>query len=134
MADVIKMVSRYLAKFNPELTKITLDALYEQMAHNYARAMADLALFEHKTRQVLNLAGIHTALYVPYLDFARELYRLRKKDFTGNSLNLAINVLLEKWRHRGLNPAVLTQIAEDVFEIKTPPDPGHPFHPKTPPI
>lgn len=116
MADLNKMVSRWLKKFTPARTKQMLDAIYGDMAHNYAQAMAGLLAIEEETRQVLNRSGIHSALYVPYLDFARQLFALKRKGIGGESFQMAADVLLAKWASRGLNPLVLGKIRQDVFE------------------
>jgi hypothetical protein len=76
---------------------------------------------EDKTRQVLNAAGVHSPFYVPYLDFARQLFKLtRKRGITGDSFSLAAQVLLEKWAARGLNPDVLAAIRSQVFDAGAP--------------
>ncbi len=115
MADLNKMVARWLKKSTPARTKITLDAIYGQMGENYARVMKELLMIEEQTRQVLNGSGIHSTLYVPYLDFARQLFALKRKGVAGESFKMAADVLFEKWRLRGLNPIVLNQIREEVF-------------------
>jgi hypothetical protein len=80
---------------------------------------------EDKARQVLNASGVHTSLYVPYLDFARQLFKLtRKRGITGDSFSLAAQVLLEKWASRGLSPAVLAAVRTQVFDVGEPAPPA----------
>ncbi|MEO0067850.1 MAG: hypothetical protein ABIK23_01800 [candidate division WOR-3 bacterium] len=116
MADLDKMVKRWLEKFTPARAKQTLEAVYDEMAKNYARAMVDLLAMEDQTRQVLNQSGIQSALYVPYLDFARQLFALKRKGISGRSFQMAADVLLAKWSARGLNPIVLEKIRQEVFD------------------
>jgi len=74
-----------------------------------------------KARQTLNSAGVHTVMYVPYLDYARQLYRLsRQKGISGESFALQAQVLLDKWANRGLAPAVLARIRTEVFDTGAP--------------
>ena len=50
-------------------------------------------------------------LYVPYLNFGRQLYKLSAgRSIAGDSLALEAQVLLNKWAARGLNPDVLAVV------------------------
>ena len=70
---------------------------------------------------MLNAAGIHSSFYVPYLDFARQLWRLsRKRGISGESFALDAQVLLVKWAARGCDPDVLAAIRTEVFNIGAP--------------
>jgi hypothetical protein len=47
-------------------------------------------------------------MYVPYLNYARQLYKLsRQQGISGESFALGVQVLCDTWAARGLNPAVL---------------------------
>jgi len=121
MADVTRRLSQWKKKFTPERAKLSLEAIYEDIVRRYDAATTELCTMEDKTRQVLNAAGLHTSLYVPYLDFARQLFKLtRKRGISGASFALAAQVLLDKWAARGLNPDVLARIRTEVFDIAAP--------------
>jgi hypothetical protein len=76
---------------------------------------------ETKTRQTLNAAGVHTIMYVPYLSYARQLYKLsRQQGISGESFALVSKVLLDKWAARGLDAAVLARIRTEVFDVVAP--------------
>lgn len=121
MADVTRRIDRWKSKFTPARTADTLERIYDDMARRYEAATVELVAMEEQVRQVLNAAEVHTALYVPYLDFARQLYRLtRGRHISGPSFALAAQVLLEKWSARGLRPEVLASIRSDVFDIPAP--------------
>ncbi|MEO0080105.1 MAG: hypothetical protein ABIK44_05460 [candidate division WOR-3 bacterium] len=121
MADVTRRLAQWQKKFTPERAKGALEAIYEDISRRYAAAVTELCQMEEKTREVLNLSGIHTTMFVPYLDFARELFRLsRKRHIAGESLILAAQVLLQKWANRGLDPLVLAAIRTQVFDIGPP--------------
>ncbi len=115
MTDMAKVINRWRMKCTPAKTNSSLTAIYEEMVRNYAAAMVELNRVEQQTRQILNSAGIPTTLYVPYLDFARELHRLKRKGISGESFTLAAAALKKKWTARELNPAVLEQIQLQVF-------------------
>jgi len=124
MADLVKRVESWDVKFDTERVKQVLDRKRQRMLERYAEAMAGVWDVEVRAKQVLNDAGVSTALFVPYLDFARELYRAsRVRRISGNSFALAAQVLLDKWSARGLNPDVLANIRTQVFDIGAPPGP-----------
>jgi len=121
MADVTRRLDQWKAKYTPERVKATLDAVHEEVKKRYEAATVELCLMEDKTRQVLNAAGVHSSFYVPYLDFARQLWRLsRKRGISGESFALAAQVLLDKWAARGCNADVLAAIRTEVFNIGEP--------------
>ena len=76
---------------------------------------------ETKARQTLNAAGVHTIMYVPYLSYGRQLYKLsRQQGISGESFALGAQVLLDKWAARGLNPDVRARIRTEVFDASAP--------------
>ena len=121
MSDIEKRIEAWNAKMDPERVKQVLEARLGRMRERYAAAVADLWTIEEKTRQVLDSAGVHTVFYVPYLDFARQLYRLsRQQHISGASFALAAQVLLDKWAARDLDPVVLARVRTQVFDIGPP--------------
>ena len=121
MADVTRRLDQWKAKYTPERAKSAMDAVYEKSAERYVAATIDLCAMEEQTRQVLNAAGIHSPFYVPYLDFARQLWRLsQKRGRSGESFAMAAQVLLSKWAARGCDSDVLAAIRTEVFNIGAP--------------
>ena len=113
MSDVVRRIARWQAKCTPERTKATLDSIREDMRARYEAATTLLTLMETDVKQTLNARGVNTINYVPYLSFARQLFKLsNKKGISGESMAIEAKVLLEKWSSRGLNPDVLAAIIE----------------------
>jgi hypothetical protein len=121
MSDVVRRIARWQVKCTPERTKATLDAIREDMRARYEAATTQLSLMETDVKQTLNARGVNTINYVPYLSFARQLFKLsNKKGITGESMAIEAKVLLEKWASRGLNPDVLAAIRFENFSINEP--------------
>ena len=121
MTDPNQRLTAWQVKTNTGRVKETLDALRPEMLEHYKAAVASLCEMETKTRQTLNAAGVQTIMYVPYLSYARQLYKLsRQQGISGESFALVAKVLLEKWEARGLNPAVLAAIRTQVFDAVAP--------------
>ena len=121
MADPMKRVEAWKAKTTPERTKQVLEARHETMQQRYEAVMALLCAMETQVKTVINARGVHTSLYVPYLNFGRQLWKLsRQQGISGESFAMAAQVLLDKWQARGLNPTVLAAIRTEVFDIGEP--------------
>ena len=121
MTDPMKRVEAWKAKTTPERTKQVLEARHEAMQQRYEAVMTLLCAMETQVKTVLNARGVHTSLYVPYLNFGRQLWKLsRQQEISGESFAMAAQVLLDKWQARGLNPTVLAAIRTEVFDIGVP--------------
>ena len=121
MTDPAKRAARWKAKYNTERIKGTLDDLKEDMAARYEAAVADLVAMELKVKEVLNQCGVSTAMYVPYLNFGRQLYKLsRQQHISGESYAMAAKVLLDKWHARGCDADVLAKVRSKVFDVGEP--------------
>jgi hypothetical protein len=122
--DANKRVLNWNAKFNTERTKQALDVMRPEMAQRYRAAVVALCEMESNVKILLNMYGVQTVLYVSYLNFGRQLYKLsRKRNISGNAFALAAQVLIGKWSSRGLDPEVLATIRTQVFDIGAPPAP-----------
>ncbi len=121
MTDPNQRLTAWQIKTDTGRVKETLDALRPEMLVHYKAAVASLCEMETKARQTLNAAGVHTIMYVPYLSYARQLYKLsRQQGISGESFALVAEVLLEKWAARGLRSDVLTAIRTQVFDASAP--------------
>jgi len=121
MSDVIRRIERWQKKHSPAQTKATLELLQESMRQRYEAITKEMAAMEIEVKQVLNAQGVHTTNYVPYLSYGRQLWKLvRQKQITGESFNMASEVLLQKWAARGQDPKVLAAIRSEVFNVKEP--------------
>jgi hypothetical protein len=121
MSDVTRRVSRWKAKFSPEIAVQTTSRIFADMTERYEAAMVALSSMETQTKQVLDASGIDTMYIVFYLDFARQLFRLSHgRTISGATLAKEAQVLLEKWQNRGLRPEVLAAIRTNVFNVPAP--------------
>jgi hypothetical protein len=121
MSDVTRRISRWKAKFSPDLAAQTTARIYTDMAERYQASMLALNSMELDTKQVLSASGIDTMYIVFYLDYARQLFRLSHgRSISGPTLAREAQVLLEKWQARGLRPDVLAAIRYEVFSVPAP--------------
>ena len=121
MSDVTRRLSRWQAKYSPEIAAQTTARIYADMSERYQAALIALCAMETETKQVLSASGIDTMFIVFYLDYARQLFRLSHgRTISGATLAREAQVLLEKWQNRGLRPEVLAAIRTDVFSVPAP--------------
>ena len=121
MSDVTRRISRWKAKFSPDIAAQTTSRIFADMTERYEAAMVALTTMETETKQVLSASGIDTMYIVFYLDYARQLFRLSHgRTISGPTLAREAQVLLEKWQARGLDPAVLAAIRFEVFSVPAP--------------
>lgn len=121
MSDVARRLSRWKAKYSPEIAAQTTARIYDDMSERYQASMVALCTMETETKQVLDGSGIDTMYIVFYLDFARQLFKLSHgRTISGPTLAKEAQVLLEKWQARGLKPEVLAAIRTDVFNVPAP--------------
>jgi hypothetical protein len=121
MSDVTRRISRWKAKFSPDIAAQTTARIFADMTERYEAAMVALTTMETETKQVLSSSGIDTMYIVFYLDYARQLFRLSHgRTISGATLAKEAQVLLEKWQNRGLDPAVLAAIRFEVFSVPAP--------------
>ena len=121
MSDVTRRLSRWKAKYSPEIAAETTARIYADMTARYEASIVALNSMELDTKQVVNASGIDTMFIVFYLDSARQLFRLSHgRTISGPTLAKEAQVLLEKWQNRGLRPDVLAAIRTDVFNVPAP--------------
>ena len=121
MSDVTRRLSRWKAKYSPEIAAQTTARIFDDMTARYEAAVLALSTMETDTKQVLDSSGIDTMYIVFYLDFARQLFKLSHgRTISGPTLAKEARVLLEKWQNRGLRPDVLAAIRTNVFSVPAP--------------
>ena len=79
MSDVTRRVSRWKAKFSPDLPAQTTARIFTDMTERYEASMIALSATEGQTKQVLDSSGIDTMYIVFYLNYARQLYKLSRQ-------------------------------------------------------
>jgi len=117
MADLAKRITKWQVKTDPAKVQAVLAGLRDMMTNSVNAVFPELVQLETETKQVLDGEGIATIQYPFYLDFARELFRLRKRGISGSSLQREVQVLMAKWTDRGLAAPVLEKIRTQVFDV-----------------
>jgi hypothetical protein len=120
MIDPTKRIAKWNAKFDTERIKGALDAMRPNMLQNVAAVFPLIAAMELQVKQVCDGIGVPTIQYPFYLCFGREMWKLSRKEISGESLAQEAAVLITKWVARGLTQSVLQAIRTDVFNVSAP--------------
>lgn len=122
MPDKLRRFTSWNAKYNTDRIKATLDSMRPDMKARYDAAMNEVMANDIVVKQVLNGKGVSTILYVPYLSFGRQLWKLsREQNIAGDSLQLAAQALRLKWKAKGLDEDVLLAIQEQICSVRPEP-------------
>jgi hypothetical protein len=74
---------------------------------------------ENEVKVILGDVGISSSLNPPYLNFARETYRMSKK-LIGKQLLRQVDASMAKWIARGFDRDILERIRNTVFTLTAP--------------
>ncbi|MFO7651525.1 MAG: hypothetical protein R6X13_09340 [bacterium] len=119
--DPVQRVQNWNDKYNTERVKQNLDVMRPAMLSHFAEATVQLCTMETGVKKLLSASGVHTISFVGYLNYARQLYKLsRKQDISGEALSVESEVLLKMWQERGLDPVVLNTIRVEAFNVHGP--------------
>ena len=119
MSDKMRRFTSWNAKYDTDRIKTTLDAMRPDMKARYDAAMTEVMANDTTVRQVLNDKGVSTILFVPYLNFGRQLWKSsREQNIAGESLQLAAEALRLKWKAKGLDEGVLSAIQAQICSVR----------------
>jgi len=111
--DASRRKQKYEGKIDGDVFRSRILALKDTMVEQMEAKTADLATLEAEVKRVIE--GETTVIYghqIPaYLNVGRELYRL-SKHFTGTTFTNEAEVVLDKWKAKGLSVWALAAIAK----------------------
>ena len=106
--------------------KLAGDVLSEQVANLKPMMKSQIEVefpalveVENEVKVILGDVGISSSLNPPYLNFARETYRLSKK-LLGKQLLREVDAMMAKWITRGFDRDILERIRNTVFTLTAP--------------
>jgi len=120
MTDPARRIENWDAAYDTTAIKAILDKKRPKMLEHVSSVTPLIAAMEMQVKQVCDGAGVKTIQLPFYLCFGREIWALTRKDISGETMALAVAVLVTKWKARGLTEAVLQGIRTDVFNVSAP--------------
>ncbi len=119
-SDPTKRINNWDETYNLERVNAILTEKRPTMLQNMSAVIPLLTAMESQVKQVCDSAGVPTITYPFYLDFGREMWKLSRQEFSGESLAEEAATLIAKWVARGLTQAVLESIRTGVFNVVAP--------------
>jgi hypothetical protein len=117
--STVRRIKKFDAKYNPEAIKQSIEKQREGIIDQQIARQAELEALENRTKVILGNMGVPTPLYPAYLNFARQIWKIRNK-FYGDSLKTEVDIALYKWVRRQLKEDVLIKIRNEIFTLEPP--------------
>lgn len=114
MRRLRKQCQKYELKLRQGEVRARADHDYKAQVKAYVRAAERQAQREISVRELVYQAGVPQCLVFQYLCYARHVQKL-KREFTGLTLGTHIDIAIDRWAMRGLDPEVLRRIADSVI-------------------
>ncbi len=113
---------KYNLKYDPEhICQIGIKDRKGREA-KYHDSQQSLAAAEYKTKLTLGRFSITPCHYINYINYSRQLWKLRRR-FAGQGLYTEAAIVLLKWKMRKLEEAALIAIRNEVYHIPEPAEP-----------
>ena len=118
--DPMRRVENYEVKLRLGANgRVTERQIRDRVTH-YCAVVTGQSWLVEVAKQILCSNGVVPMMFMSYQNFARELDKLTRQDYSGEKQEVMMAALADKWTMRGLSWPVLLQIAENVFNIKPP--------------
>jgi hypothetical protein len=122
-SDPTTRLNNWDEKYNLERVTAVLTEKRPTMLQKMGAVIPLLTAMESQVKQTCDAIGAPTIMYPFYLDFGREMWKLTRSEFSGESLALEAATLIAKWMARGLAQTTLEKIRTDVFNVGAPASP-----------
>lgn len=117
--STIRRMKKFEANFDPDAIRQSLERQRESIIEQQAEKQAELEKVDNLTKLILGDESVQSALYLSYLNFARQIWKT-KNTFTSGTLKLEADIILYKWTRRGLNEDILKRIRNQIFTLEAP--------------
>ncbi len=112
-------VEKYDIKYDTAIIKQIVDKRRARMLAKFTEKQEALVAMELRAKEVLGECGVPTYTYVAYLNFCREVWKKTQR-FSGESLLMEVQVILDKWKARKLEERVLNRLRKETFGLSAP--------------
>ncbi len=117
--NALRRIEKWDVKLAGDVLSERVANLKPMMKSQVEAEFPALVEVENEVKTILGEVGISSSLNPPYLNFAREAYRLCKR-FNGNQLLKEVNAAMTKWISRGFEQDILERIRNTVFTLTSP--------------
>ncbi|MCX8014777.1 MAG: hypothetical protein N2748_02045, partial [candidate division WOR-3 bacterium] len=107
----LRRVQKFKAKYDPEVIRNAIEKQLDAIIEQQTYAQTQLEKVENLTKVILGQEGVPSPLIPAYLNFARQVWRIRNK-FSAETLKIETDIALYKWVRRSLQESVLIRIRD----------------------
>lgn len=115
--DIERASRRYAQALRSGRQTLRRGSTVELQTGRYALALEYDQAVRQTTKLVMNEIGVPSIYRFLYYGFARKLEHFSLQTGPGESLRMEVRLQIEIWVGRGLDRAVLTEIAAQVFRV-----------------
>jgi hypothetical protein len=114
----VERLANYAAGINPDRIREDIEKRKGSMVTKQGEAIAALVQIEQLASEVLMSEDTVTTLqYLWYLDFARQVYGLKRRFQAGKPMENEAKYVALHWQARGCDLRVLNRILAEVFSL-----------------
>jgi len=115
----IRRMKKFEANYDPDSIKQSLAKQRDSIIEQQAVKQAQLEKVDNMTKLILGEETAPSALYLSYLNFARQVWKI-SNTFSAGTLKVEVDIALYKWTRRGLNEDILKRIRNEIFTLEAP--------------
>jgi hypothetical protein len=117
--NALRRIEKWNIKLDGDVLSERVAKLKPMMKSQVESEFPALAEVENEVKVILGDIGLSSSLNPPYLNFARETYRMSKR-LLGKQLLREVNASMAKWIARGFDQDILERIRNAVFALTAP--------------
>jgi hypothetical protein len=114
-----RRLDKWDAMFSGDVVSTKLAGYKDKMREQLAAIFPQQEMIENEVKLVLAEAGTSTIQNPFYINFGREVYKLKLK-FSGAQLLNVVDIVVNKWVGKGLDRDTLEKIRNTIFTIAAP--------------
>ncbi len=115
----IRRMNKFEANYDTDAIRQSLERQRDGIIEQQKVKQAELEKVDNQTKLILGDESVSSSLYLSYLNFARQIWKIKNR-YTSGTLKLEADIILDKWTRRGLNEDVLKRIRDTVFTLEAP--------------
>ncbi|MBS4015540.1 MAG: hypothetical protein KGZ86_03790 [Candidatus Latescibacteria bacterium] len=115
----LRRMQKLEANYDPDAIRDSLQRQRESILEQQKTKQAELEKIENSTKLLIGDESVLSTLYVSYLNFARQIWKL-KNTYTSGTLKIEADIMIYKWTRRGLDENILKRIRNEIFTLQAP--------------
>jgi len=115
----IRRMKKFEANYDPDAIRQSIERQRDSIIEQQTQKQAELEKVDNLTKLIIGDESVQSALYLSYLNFARQIWKT-KNTYSSGTLKIEAEIILDKWTKRGLNETILKRIRKEIFTLEAP--------------